>query len=116
MNAKDKAAVLAIALFLAVAAGVAAVTTTKPKNIYPETAIVIATEESYGWLSLMTANGNVFAYETDVEDWQTGDICSLIMDSKGTETVKDDELIKIRYSGRIENYTYRPSDRNWVVN
>lgn len=108
MNAKEKAAILAIALILSVTIGAIATSIPKPKNLYPQTAMVVSTDEDQNLLTLMTANGNVFVYETSVEDWLVGDICSLIMDSMGTEDVKDDKIQKIRYSGRTEHYAYLP--------
>lgn len=108
MNAKDKAAILAVALIVLVAPVVTLVHLSKPETLYPQTAMVVSTDEDQNLLTLMTANGNVFVYETSVEDWLTGDICSLTMDSMGTEDVKDDKIQKIRYSGRTEHYAYLP--------
>ena len=44
----------------------------------------------------------MFQYETDVCDWFVNDIASMILDSKGTKYVYDDEIIMCNYSGVIE--------------
>lgn len=43
-------------------------------------------------------NGNIWEFE-GVEDWEVGDIASCLMDSKGTETIFDDEIVKVKYDG-----------------
>lgn len=116
MNAKDKAAIFAIGLILSVTAGAIATSIPKPKNLYPQTAIVVRTDESQNILTLMTGAGHVFSYETPIEDWLPGDICSMIMNNRGTEDVRDDEIRNIRYSGRPETYTSLPYDGKEMVN
>lgn len=36
-----------------------------------------------------------------VEDWMEGDICSMIMYDNGTQTIYDDEIVKVKYCGYI---------------
>lgn len=110
MNAKDKAAIFAvaaIAILLPIVTCTVFVSKTESETLYPQTAIVVSTNESQNILNLMTATGHVFTYETPIEDWLPGDICSMIMDSRGTEDVRDDEIRNIRYSGRPEDYTMK---------
>lgn len=57
-------------------------------EINPETDIV--TTEDY--------NGNTWEFY-GTEDWLPGDICSMVMDDKGTENIYDDEIVNVRYSG-----------------
>ena len=116
MNAKDKAAILTIALVALCASVATLVYLSKPEILYPQTAIVVSTNESQNVLTLMTATGHVFTYETPIEDWLPGDICSLIMSTKGTVSIKDDEIIEIWYSGRPEDYTYLPYDGKGMMN
>jgi len=111
MKLKDKAAIFAIALILSVITGAIATSIPKPKNLYPETAIVVNTNESQNLLTLMTATGHVFTYETPIEDWLPGDICSMIMNSRGTKDVRDDEIRKIRYSPALPRRLIRPYSR-----
>lgn len=66
------------------------------KNMYPETMIV--KEVKNDLVTIETANGALFQFE-GAEDWEVGDICSCIMDSKGTAIIYDDEIVKTKYSG-----------------
>lgn len=117
MNAKSRTILLVIAALTALCASVATlVHLSKPETLYPQTAIVVSANESQNLLTLMIATGYVFTYEIPIEDWLPGDICSLIMDSRGTEDIRDDEIRKIRYSGRPEDYTYLPYDGKGMVN
>ena len=116
MKLKEKAAIFVIGLILSVITGAIATSIPKPKNLYPQTAIVVSTNESQNLLTLMTGTGHVFTYETPIEDWLPGDICSMIMNSMGTKDVRDDEIRKIRYSGRPEAYTSLPYDGKEMVN
>lgn len=116
MNANDKAAILIVALSVLCALVAALLHPSNPETLYPQTAIVISTDESQNLLTLMTGTGHVFTYETPIEDWLPGDICSMIMDTKGTEGVRDDEIRKIRYSGRPEDYTSLPFNGKGMVN
>ena len=69
------------------------------KNIYPETMIV--KEVKNDLVTIETASGILFQFE-GAEDWEVGDICSCIMDSKDTETIYDDEIVRTKYSGWIK--------------
>lgn len=44
-------------------------------------------------------NGNIFSFYSDSYDYDTGDVVSCIMDTKGTDIVYDDEVIYARYDG-----------------
>lgn len=116
MDANDKVAILTIALMIVLCALVAVLEHPRKSEMYPQTAIVVSTNESQNLLTLMTGTGHVFIYETPIEDWLPGDICSMIMDNRGTEDVRDDEIRNIRYSGRPEDYTYLPYDGKGMVN
>ena len=48
-------------------------------------------------------NGNLWQFD-GAEDWVEGDICTLIMNSKGTEEIKDDTIISVHYSGYFEGW------------
>lgn len=70
------------------------------KNLYPETAKIIDLQESgEGYLiTFETGNGNTFLYESDDKDFYENEIYSLLMNSKGTKTVKDDVIVKLKYA------------------
>ena len=54
-------------------------------------------------------NGNIWEIETDDGDWFKGDVLTAIMDTKGTDTIYDDEVVCARYSGTIEGYLFPTS-------
>lgn len=51
-------------------------------------------------------NGNLWEIEADDGDWFSGDVVSAIMDSKGTESIYDDEVVCATYSGTLEGYMF----------
>lgn len=48
-------------------------------------------------------NGNLWEFY-GCEDWQLGDIASLLMDDNGTSTIYDDEIVSARYNGTFEGW------------
>lgn len=48
-------------------------------------------------------NGNLWEFY-GCEDWQVGDIASLLMNSHGTEQIFDDEIELARYNGTFEGW------------
>ena len=44
-------------------------------------------------------NGNLWVFTDNTEDWNKGDICSLIMHDNYTDIIYDDTIIKAQYSG-----------------
>ena len=60
-------------------------------------------------LILEDYNGNEWEVEADDGDWFKGDLLSAIVDSKGTESIYDDEIVCARYSGTIEGFLF-PTD------
>ena len=47
-------------------------------------------------ITFVDGNGSLWQYE-GIEDFQEGDICSMIMDNKGTLEIKDDEIVQLKY-------------------
>lgn len=71
---------------------------------YPTTAIVTEIDEVSGIITVEECNGNIWTfYDDGTEDWYVNDICSMIMDDKGTKLVYDDEIISTRYSGFVDD-------------
>jgi len=81
------------------------VTNSEKKNEYPLTTVVYNVSEATDTVTVVDFNGNLWQFK-GVEDWQVGDICSCIMNSKGTELIKDDEVKKERYSGYFEGWKF----------
>ena len=66
-------------------------------HLYPRTAVVWAIDRESDTVLCEDAMG--FRWEFNgVEDWQPGDCVSLIMDSRGTDSILDDEIVSARYS------------------
>lgn len=70
------------------------------KNLYPETAKIIELQEiERGYIiTFETGNGNIFLYESDDKDFYENEVYSLLMDSRNTKSVKDDKIVKLKYS------------------
>ena len=60
-------------------------------------------------LVLEDYNGNEWEVEADDGDWFKGDLLSAIVDSKGTESIYDDEIVCARYAGTLEGFMF-PTD------
>lgn len=74
-------------------------------TLYPEMGMVVEIEETDDTENLITVevgNGNLFSFYDAEEDWLLGDFCAMIMDSKGTEIVYDDEIVSTKYCGFVE--------------
>ena len=74
-----------------------------PTNYYALTTTVTALETETDTVVVEDANGNEWAFY-GIEDWRLGDICSMLMDTNGTETIYDDIIISQKYSGTTDNY------------
>ena len=65
-------------------------------SYYPLMATVIEINDNI--VMIEDNNGEVWEFEGS-EDWQINDICSCIMNDKGTKTIYDDEIVKIKFDG-----------------
>lgn len=66
--------------------------------IYPQTMEVVKVDAVDDAVYLMTSTGYIYAM-SGTDDWEAGDLASLIMNSKGTPDITDDEIITARYTG-----------------
>ena len=73
-------------------------------HTYPETAVITEINEPTATITVTCANGNRFSFRSAPEDWFQGDLVSLTMHDNGTETVEDDRILQIRYSGTPEMF------------
>jgi len=73
----------------------------KQNRLYPHTALVIDINVELDRVTVTDNNGEEWAFN-GVDDWETGDIVSMIMDNMGTTKIYDDEIIKVKYSGHLE--------------
>ena len=92
-------------LFLFALVVAATITMEPAKNnseIYPTTGIVIETNFTADVVTVETFSGLQYEF-SGVEDWELGDICSMLMnDSSTPDSVLDDEILQVRYSGYIK--------------
>lgn len=65
---------------------------------YPLTTQVVELDPSADVVVCVDGAGNLWEFY-GVEDWQVGDFASLLMDSKGTPSIYDDEIMMARYAG-----------------
>lgn len=72
----------------------------KEHTQYPLTTIVTEVNYENNSVSVTDTNGFVWQF-FGTEDWEEGDICSVIMDDNGTETILDDIIVTTRYGGRF---------------
>ena len=66
--------------------------------VYAATMKVTAVNPATDVVTMETAAGHIYEM-TGVSDWLVGDLVSLVMDSKGTADVTDDEILDARYAG-----------------
>lgn len=72
----------------------------REEKLYPNTAIVDRIEDN-NIVVCVDCNENVWAFE-DTDNWKEGDIVSLLMNDKGTDNIKDDEIVSTQYSGTVK--------------
>lgn len=71
-------------------------------DFYPLTAII--TNVDGNEVTATSINGNLWQFLDNEEYYEKGDMVSLLMDSKGTDSVFDDEIIKVHYCGNISEW------------
>lgn len=77
---------------------------TYSNHTYSTTMVVVAIDDDS--MGLADFNGDMWVVE-GVEDWQIGDFATVTMYDKFTDSIYDDEIIKMRYSGWL--------DGNWGI-
>ena len=75
-------------------------------EVYPLTALVGNLAYETDTVEVFDFNGNVWYFE-GIEDWNVGDVCSMIMDDNGTDEVFDDIIICARYCGWLEGWWFQ---------
>lgn len=74
-----------------------------PESYYPLTTVV--TELDDGVATVEDFNGNL--WQINADDFEVGDICTLIMNGNGTAEIYDDAVIKANYNGYFEEWAKR---------
>lgn len=98
MFKKIIAATIGSAIVVAIGSSVAIKAQPSIENYYPKTTEVVALDHENDLVILEDFNGFRWSF-AGIEDWEIGDIASLIMDNMGTEIIFDDEIISVQYSG-----------------
>lgn len=87
-----------IGTIIALTASVKLAASERRADFYPETAVVREVSTTTDLVVVETCTGNLFVFR-GAEDWMEGDAVSLIMDSRATEEVEDDEIVSAKYAG-----------------
>lgn len=65
-------------------------------HYYANTAVVTEVNYDSNLVTVEDSTGNIWQF-TETEDWEFADTCSMLMDSKGTPNISDDEIIQVTY-------------------
>ena len=69
--------------------------------IYPLAGIVTEVNYAEDVVTVQDGAGNLWRFD-GAEDWQTGDLAALLMNDNGTEDIRDDSILLVRYGGRAQ--------------
>lgn len=72
------------------------------KRVYADTMLVtdvIELEDATYLLELEDVTGNIWEYETDIDDLAVNDSVAVLMDNMNTISIYDDEVIGLNYAG-----------------
>ena len=72
-------------------------------NLYPRTTEVVEIDREEDVVTCEDFCGRLWQFE-GCEDWQVGDVCSLLMFTNGTEIVFDDVIVLARYGGTFQDW------------
>lgn len=78
-------------------------TTREKENWYPMGGVIIELSQPIDTVTVRDFNGNLWQFK-GIEDLSVGDCVAMIMDSKGTPLIKDDEIVRVRYDGWLEGW------------
>ena len=73
-----------------------AITAKTEVNIYPLLTTVTEVNRDKDLVTVEDNNGFIWQFE-GADDWEEGDLCNCLMDSRGTEKIFDDEITMTRY-------------------
>lgn len=73
-------------------------------NYYPQTAVIVDFDRKHDAVTVRTSVGWLYQFY-GIEDYEIGDMVSLIMDNMDTEnTIFDDVIIDVQYVGTAADY------------
>lgn len=68
---------------------------------YPQTMVVAQIDEPVDSVTIETATGYQYSF-WGIEDYEVGDIVSVTMNDNATETIEDDKIVSVRFSGYVK--------------
>ena len=78
--------------------------TAKTPKLYSMGGVIIETSYANDMVTFRDFNGNLWQFQ-GVEDFSVNDCVSVIMDSKKTPEIRDDEIISVRYDGWLAGWS-----------
>ena len=66
--------------------------------VYPETMVITSMDKKTDVVTLETSNGNIYEM-TGCEDYNVGDVVSMVMYDSATPKVQDDVILSAKWSG-----------------
>lgn len=75
----------------------------EPK-LYSMGGVIVETSYANDMVTFRDFNGNLWQFQ-GVEDFSVNDCVSVIMDSKKTPEIRDDEIVSVRYDGWLAGWS-----------
>ena len=101
-----KVALVCALIYVLLTVGMCGLLSSAYAETYALTTVIVSLDYDADVVECMDFNGNVWAFD-GCEDWQLMDVCSMVMDDAGTESIYDDAIINCRYDGWLEGWTER---------
>jgi hypothetical protein len=70
-------------------------------DLYADTWVVYEVDYETDTVWCMDFVGNVWSF-SECEDWAVGDLCSVLLNTNGTEVVRDDSIVSVTYGGWVD--------------
>lgn len=67
-------------------------------DLYPTAGVVTEVDRDTDTVTFKDATGHLWAF-SEAEDWMVGDRIACIMDTRGTDSIRDDRIVSTRYCG-----------------
>lgn len=81
---------------------------------YPLTTVITCVDYESDVVIAMDFNGNMWEFE-GCNDWIEGDVCSMIMNNRGTDVIYDDVIIDMKYCGWVEQWGFNRDTNDYII-
>ena len=78
--------------------------TVETPKLYSMGGVIVETSYANDMVTFRDFNGNLWQFQ-GIEDFSVNDCVSVIMDSKKTPEIRDDEIISVRYDGWLAGWS-----------